>query len=368
MRILWLTWKDLTHPQAGGAEVVNEELARRMVAEGHEVLFVVGSYAGAKPEEAHEDGYRIVRLGNRVSVYVRAWQYYRAHLTGWADLVIDEVNTVPFFAKFYVREPNILFVHQLCREIWFYELPKLFGVIGYVLEPIYLRMLSDRRVVTVSESTKRDLSRYGFDEGRVQIISEGIAQIPAVDLGKIEKYVQPTLLSLGAIRSMKRTMDQIEAFELAKASMPDLQLKVAGDATGPYGRRVLARIRASEFKRDIQYLGRVSEEQKLLLMQRCHLLMQTAAKEGWGLTITEAAAQGTPALAYNADGLRDSIQSGVTGLIVPRRPRALAEAVVSILGHPARYEQMRKAAWTGSKEVTFEKGYSAFRGVLGGAA
>ena len=77
------------------------------------------------------------------------YKYYKKNLIGWANLVIDEVNTIPFFAKYYVKEKNIVFIHQLCREIWFYEMIFPLNLIGYFLEPIYLLFLSDRKTIKV---------------------------------------------------------------------------------------------------------------------------------------------------------------------------------------------------------------------------
>ncbi len=158
MKILWLTWKDRQHPLAGGAEVVNEELAKRLVADGHEVTFLVGGFPEGLPR-AGSRGFKIIRVGSRFSVYWQAYRYYKQHLQGWPDLVIDEVNTIPFLAKLYAKERNILFVHQLCREIWFYEMPFPLSLLGYLIEPLYLRLLNDRKVITVSASSKRDLMR-----------------------------------------------------------------------------------------------------------------------------------------------------------------------------------------------------------------
>ena len=59
MKILWLTWKDKDNPLAGGAEAVNEELAKRLVKGGHEVLFLVGGYKGGSSEE-RRFGFKII--------------------------------------------------------------------------------------------------------------------------------------------------------------------------------------------------------------------------------------------------------------------------------------------------------------------
>lgn len=360
MKILWFTWKDLKNPQAGGAEVINEAIAQRMVRDGLEVILVVAGFPGCVGEEV-VDGYRIVRLGNRYSVYWKAYRHYKRNLVGWADLVIDEMNTVPFFCKFYVRERCVLLTYQLCREIWFYQLPLPFSLIGYLLEPLYLRLLRGMPVLTESESTRKDLSRYGFDPRKVRVFPVGIENSPLEALDFSHKYPRPTLLSLGALRPMKRTCDQIRAFEIAKKKIPDLQLKLAGPADSQYGRRVLLQIRRSPFAEDIEYLGKVTEEQKLELMRRCHAILVTSVKEGWGLIVTEANSQGTPAVVYDVDGLRDSVSHGKTGIVTGENtPGELASAVVSLLQDCAGCVRMSEEALRLSRQMTPERCYKGF--------
>jgi glycosyltransferase involved in cell wall biosynthesis len=332
------------------------------------------------------------------SVYWHAYRYYKKHLVGWADVVIDETNTIPFFAKYYVKEPHLMFFHQLCREIWFYQMRFPLSLIGYLLEPLYLRLLSGSQAIVVSESTKRDLMRHGFKAGNIHIISEGIELEPLTTLEKIEKYPQPTLLSLGAIRPMKRTLDIIKAFEIIKSQtttqsviaseanqssdpssspsalstfnfqLSNLRLIIAGDTSGKYGEKVLQYIENSPHKADIEVLGRVSTEKKLELMQKSHAIAVTSVKEGWGLIVTEAASQGTPAVVYNVDGLRDSVRRGETGIITTENtPENLAKAIAHLLtdqGDNIKYTQLREAAWQWSKEITFEQAYEDFISIV----
>lgn len=363
MKFLFLTWKDLRHPLAGGAEVVNEALARQLVVDGHEVTFLVGGFTGAEHDEMI-DGYRVIRVGGRFTVYLHAYKYYKEHLRGWADVVIDEVNTIPFFAKWYAREPVMLFIHQLARKIWFYQMPWLVGALGYIAEPLYLRLLKGPKTITVSESTRRDLMRHGFRGDNIHIISEGIEIEPLQNLRKTQKFTSPTILSLGAIRPMKQTLDQVKAFEKAKEVIPELQMKIAGDAGDSYGQKVLEYIAASSYAKDIEYLGRVSHEAKIQLMQKAHLLLVTSVKEGWGLVVTEAASQGTPAVVYDVDGLRDSVQDGITGVITAPQPAALALGIEQILQDSYAYEKLRTAAWEQSKQVTFKQSYQDFKQAL----
>ncbi len=364
MNILWLSWKDRENPLSGGAEVVAHELAGRLVKDGHAVTFVTGGFKGGAPEAAI-DGYRVVRVGGRYDVYVHAWFWYLRYGRGQYDLIIDECNTVPFLAKLYVRTRTVMLYHMLCRKIWFYELPQPLSTIGYYIEPLYLRLLSNLPAITVSESTRRDLLRNGYKKDNISVISEGIELQPVADLINIEKFNEPTMLSLGAMRAMKRTLEQVKAFEIAKGTVPALKLKMAGDIAGSYAKGVLEYIAGSPYKDDIEVLGRVTKAQKLILMQRAHLITVTSVKEGWGLIVTEANSQGTPAIVYDVDGLRDSVRDGVSGLVVQTNtPRALADSIGQLLNDPEYYARLRLAGWQWSREITFDRCFQDIKRAL----
>lgn len=368
MKVLWLNWKDMGHPGAGGAEVVMWQLSRRLVAEGHEVTLLTCGYQGASSQEM-VDGVQVVRVGtNRYVHSAQALAHYVRRMRNRFDVVIEVVNTAPYFGVFFGRQSKrYLFYHQLAREIWFHETkPPLSHVGHYALEPFATRVLSKAGVpvITVSDSTKQDLLDYGFSEDRMHIISEGIEMEPLQDLASVTKFDKPTLLSLGAMRAMKRTLHQVEAFEIAKKHLPDLQLKIAGSSSDEYGKQVLARIADSPFKADIEYCGRVSPEQKVELMRRCHAVLFTSIREGWGLVVTEAASQGTPAVVYDVPGLRDSVRDGKTGIVTAANQAALADGIEELLEDSERYQRIRRAAWEWSKEITFDRSYSDFKAVL----
>ena len=366
MKILWLTWKDKKHPLAGGAEVVNEELAKRLVADGHEVLFLVGSFAKCEKKEMI-NGYKVIRLGNRYTVHFLAMIYYLMNLRGRFDLVIDEINTAPFFARFYSCKPTILFAHQLSREIWFYEMIFPFSLIGYIAEPIYLWLLRNSKVITVSDSTKSSLLKFGFKKENINIISEGItlSLVQKLESYQVIKYNKPTILGLGAFRGMKRTDHVVSAFEFAKARMPELRLIMAGDTSGKYGEKVLDKIARSKYRDSIEVLGLVSKEKKIELMQKSHLICVTSAREGWGLIVTEANSQGTPAVVYDVAGLRDSVRHNETGIICKKNnPNVLAKNIIDLLDDKDNYEKLRRNAWEWSREITFEKCYEDFKKII----
>ncbi len=369
MRILWISWKDTSHPQAGGAEVVMHELSKRMIADGHDVTLLTARHAGATATDTI-DGVHIIRVGNNRYVHsLAALWYYVKNLRNKFDIVIEDVNTAAYFSPFFKDSAQqVLFYHQLAREIWFLETPAPLSHLGYyILEPLATRALSKPRVttVTISESTKKDLERFGFKADRIKTISEGIHISALKDISRVKKYTQPTMLSLGAMREMKRTLEQVKAFEIAKKSVPELKMKISGDSSGVYGQKVLEYIAQSPYKEDIEYLGRVSDEQKIELMQRCHLIVVTSIKEGWGLIVTEAASQGTPAVVYDVDGLRDSVRNGKTGLVTKVSPDNLAAGIAKLLKvKPQEYAAIRQSAWEWSKQITFEQSYKDLKKVL----
>lgn len=369
MKILWLNWKDIQHPLAGGAEVVLHEISKRLVAEGHEVTILTALYAGASKEDCI-DGIKIIRIGNNKYIHsFLALYYFIRHLRGKYDLVVEVVNTAPYFSPFFEKKAKtILFYHQLAREIWFYETSFPLNYFGYyLLEPIATFLLgkSDADVITISNSTKQDLIKFGFDGNQISIISEGIEFKPIDHIGAIKKYSEPTVLSLGAIRAMKRTDHQVRAFEIAKQYIPNLQLKIAGNATGEYAQKVLKTIQDSPFRDSIEYMGRVSQQQKIELMQKVHAILVTSIKEGWGLIVTEAASQGTPALVYDVDGLRDSVKNKKTGLITEKNtPEDLASNIVAFFNNQQTSVTMSSDAVAFSKEITFERSYQQFKEVV----
>ncbi len=367
MNIVWFSWKDSGHPLAGGAEVVNEELATRLAAAGHTVTFLTSGFPGGEPKLSRR-GFHIVRTGSRYTNYLTNAVYFMRHRRELAaDIVIDECNTMPYFAGLYSRTRTVLFFHMLCREIWFYEFPPLLSHLGYLLEPIYLRLLKPKdTVVAVSESTRHDLIRQGYPAKNIHLISEGISVEPIRNPSSVKKFDAPTLLSHGGIRAMKRTLDQVKAFEIAKAHIPDLRLIVSGDASGAYGKQVLDYIKASPHTGSIHYAGRTTEAAKLKLMQKCHAILVTSVKEGWGLIVTEAASQGTPAVVYDVDGLRDSVRPGVTGLIAgANTPAGLAASIEDLLSDAQRYQGLRQSGLEWSRTLTFDHAAADFARLLG---
>jgi glycosyltransferase involved in cell wall biosynthesis len=323
MRILALAWKDLDHPAAGGSEVYVHEVARSLVAEAHEVTLFCAQAPGSAPS-GWADGVRIIRRGGRLGVYREARRYYQHEARGQFDVVIDVVNTRPFLSPRYVHDvPVVALVHQVCREVWFYELSLPLAAFGrFVLEPAWLRGYALVPTLTDSASSAASLNGYGLAD--VSVVPMGSSRM-ATGVPPPREH-RPTLIFLGRLTGSKRPDHALEAFRLVSQSQPDAQLWVVG--TGP----LEAALRQKASGQDVRFFGQVDAETKNDLLARAHVLISTSVREGWGLAVSEAAALGTSVVGYDVAGLRDSV-GHAGGRLTRPDPASLARELVLSLPH-----------------------------------
>ncbi len=319
MRILILTWRDLAHPAAGGAEVYTEQVARRWVEWGNEVTLFTSAVEG-QPDDDVVDGYRVVRRGSRLSVYRAARSWYAKHGRGQYDLVIDMVNTVPFLAHKWIKDtPVVAFFHQTAEECWHFNASMPVAYLGrYVLEPRWIRAYRDRPVLTVSDSTADALRRFGVQN--ITVLPEGFEPVQVPEVGKEEN---PTVVWCARLVPYKRPQDLVAAAGMLQDRIPNLQVWIMGG--GP----MLDELRA-QAPANVQVLGRVSDDEKNERFARAHVHVATSQREGWGLVVSEAAALGTPTVAYDSPGLRDST-AAAGGLLCAPDPADLASTLEDAL-------------------------------------
>lgn len=366
MRILIFIWKDRANPLAGGAELLTEEIARRLVARGHQVTLLTSNFPGGAKEEARE-GIQIIRVGNRVTVYWQAYRYYRQYLVGRYDVVIDEINTVPFFTPLFAKERVVALIPQLAREIWFYEMIFPLSFLGYLLEPLYIRLYRRLPVITISQSTKDDLRHLGFSEAGINLIPVGITFQPLQELPPVEEQKEkaPTILYLGSLRPMKRPEEAIRALPVILRNFPKAQLWIAGSGRKNDQERLKKEIRQQRVEANVRFFGCIPDDAKKELLAAAHILVVTSVREGWGLVVTEANAMGTPAVVYNVNGLRDSVSDGETGLICRENtPQELAHDVLTLLYDKVLYERLRENAWRTSQHMHFGRATDDFARAL----
>ncbi len=351
MRILALNWRDLAHPWAGGAEVYIHELAKRWVAWGHEVTLLCGGYPGCRAEE-RVDGLRVLRRGRRFTVYGRAGLEVVSRLSGECDVVLDVENGVPFFTPLYTRKPTVIVVHHVHQEVLFVEAGFPLNWIAYLFETWAMPLVYRRsRFVTGTPSTREGLIGLGIPPSRISVIPYGLDH--ARYFPSAEKAPSPTVVYLGRLRRYKRIDLLLQAMPQVLRSCPGARLWIvgAGDA-----REALEGL-ASDLglSRQVTFRGFVDEQEKVRLLQQAWVVVYPSMKEGWGLSVLEANACGTPAVVFDVPGLRDAVVDERTGYVVPDGDvGAFAHRISLVLKDDALREHFGQQAIAWSRRFTWD--------------
>jgi len=355
VRIVFLNWRDLAHPRSGGAEVLSQGLASRLAAAGNEVTYYSARVAG-RPDDETVDGLKHVRRGGRYGVYREAYAWLRGSGIQY-DLLIDHINTVPFFTPLYERARSIALVPQLARDVWWYEAPAAMAAAGVVAERVYHAAYRSTPGVTISPSSQRDLRAFGW-RGPLRTIAMPVDQREP----SAQKEQRPTLLLVGRLTPSKRVEDAIDAFDVVRAQVPDAQLWIAGVGDDRrYERRLRERAGSSP---NIHFMGRVDQRERQRVMSAAHVLLATSVREGWGLVVTEANILGTPAAGYDVPGLRDSIKPGLGTLVPSGDARALGGAVAQLLLDQPHLSAMSANARADAAQYSWERTYDEFVAAL----
>jgi len=335
MRLLVLNWQDRENPQAGGAEIHLHEIFGRLASWGSDVTVVTSGWGDA-PSSAWLDGMRIHRIGGRHSYPFRvAGHVQRAFRASPPfDVVVEDLNKVPVFAPTWVGAPCMLLVHHLFGSTAFQEASLPVATATWLLERPIPMLYRGVPTIAVSESTRRDLMDRGMDGDRIRVIPNGVEVDRFKPASPEARTPDPTLLYLGRLRRYKRVDLLLKAVAHLRQDGLPVRLRIAG--RGPHEGALRAMAANLGLGTDaVQFLGFVTEEEKLSLLQTSWLHLLTSPREGWGIANLEAAACGTPTVASDAPGLRDSVLHGETGFLVPHGDvEALAREIRALVLDP----------------------------------
>jgi glycosyltransferase involved in cell wall biosynthesis/O-antigen/teichoic acid export membrane protein len=344
LHILVLTDRDWTHPQGGGTGTNLFGQVSRWLSWGHRVsVIAAGGFEGAVPVERAGD-LTVYRIGGRSTVFPRAiWKQWRG-LVPDADVVLEVINGITFLTPLWLRTPHAALVHHIHTEHYEREMGRKGKVAGLFLETLPLKLLyGGSRFVAVSHATQHELAAFGI-EG-VTVNHNGV-ELGAFAPG--ERASEPTLLFLGRLKRYKRLELLLDIAE----AIPEAVLEVAGDGD-----------RREEFEREIEERGlgdrvrlhgHVDEATKLRLLQQAWVHVTASSVEGWGLTVMEAAACGTPSTAIAVGGLREAIADGKTGLLADDGP-GLVDATRRLVSDTALRERMGQAALERARDFTWDR-------------
>jgi glycosyltransferase involved in cell wall biosynthesis len=347
-RVAILAWRDLDDPEAGGSEIHASHVAALWGEAGIEVTMRT-SHAPGRPQVGWRDGYRVIRKAGRYSVFPRA---AFSEMMGWhgaSDGLVEIWNGMPFFSPVWARRPRVAWLHHVHDTMWEMTLPPRLAKLGRAVEfrvapPLYRRT----PIVTLSESSKRELvERLRFKPARVHVVPPGVD--PRFAPGG-ERSPVPLVVAAGRLVPVKRLHLLVDALVALKPRFPDLRAVLAGEG---YARDALE-VQCRELDADdwIALPGKVDDAVLVDLYRTAWVVASASAHEGWGMTVTEAAACGTPAVVTRIPGHEDAVVDGVTGLLVDR-PGELADALGRVLGDHALRDRLAGAARARAAELTW---------------
>ncbi len=359
-RIQMLAWRDLDDPEAGGSERHADHVAARWARAGLDVTLRTSAVEG-QPSGADRDGYHVVRKGRRYSVFPRSALSGLVG-SGSPDGVVEIWNGMPFFSPLWARRPRVVFLHHVHAEMWQMVLRPWRARTGELLErrlapPLYRRT----RIVTLSESSRREIvSMLGFRASRVSVVPPGVDSrfSPGGTLSP-----QPLVIAVGRLVPVKRFDVLMDALVDVRRTVPNLRAVIVGEG---YERERLEAHRHALGGDDwIELPGHMDDDDLLTLYRQAWVLASTSQREGWGMTVSEAAACGTPSVVSRIAGHVDAVEDGVSGLVVSlepggQRPGApvptapFAEALRTVVVDPALRGRLGRAALRRAASLTWD--------------
>ena len=348
-RIHVLAWRDLDDVEAGGSELHASTVAARWAAAGIEVVMRT-SHAAGSPPRAIRNGYEIVRYAGRYLIFPRAVAAELFGRHGRRDALVEIWNGVPFLSPLWARGHRATWLHHVHEDMWPMVLPPKLARAGQLLErrfapPFYRRT----PIVTLSESSRAHiLDRLRLPADNVHVVPPGID--PGFSPGA--EAPDPTVVAVGRLMPSKDFPALLDAMAAVRRKVPNARLRIIGEGyERPNLERRIAELGAAEW---CTLEGRVAPEVLLEAYRSAWIVASTSRAEGWGMTLTEAAACATPAVATRIPGHTDAVVDNETGLLVDRNDE-LAPAMVRLLtDHDVRQRQAA-AALTRSAHFSWDR-------------
>jgi glycosyltransferase involved in cell wall biosynthesis len=358
-----LNGRDSGHPEGGGSELYVESVAAGLVERGHEVTVFTARYDGSAAEEVR-DGVRVLRAGGRFTVYLRAvlWLLRRS---GEFDVVVDVQNGMSFLARLVTRRPVVVLCHHVHREQWHIAFGdsikgRVLARIGWWIESqLAPRVYRGCRYVTVSEHSKADLVALGVRASDVTVVHNGTPPVTAF----APRSATPEILVLGRLVPHKRVEHAVRAVHELRHEVPGLRLTIAGH--GWWEDEIRDEIDRLGLADHVQVEGFVDDVAKHRLLSRAWVHATPSVKEGWGLCVVEAAAHGTPSVAYrSAGGVAESILDSATGLLAEDSEADFVVALRRLLTDDVLRARMARAATAYAGGFTWAATTDSFAQVL----
>ncbi|MFC3994960.1 glycosyltransferase family 4 protein [Nocardiopsis sediminis] len=358
-RILVINWRDPWQAAAGGAEEYAWRMSRHLAGRGATVTFLTSRERGQARVETRE-GIVVRRMGGKFTVYPRVVLW----LPLWRrefHAVLDCMNGIPFFSRLLLpRRTRVISVVHHVHDLQFnaYFRRPLAWVGRFIESRVASRVYRSCTTVTVSESSRRAMRDKLRWRAPITVIHNGAPPhqpLPPGPCPSATDMGSPAIVSLGRLVVQKRVARIVDLAADLRDTHPGLRVHIVG--RGPEAGPLTDRIRRGKLHDHVRLHGFLAEEDKNAVLAGALLHVTASEFEGWGLTVIEAAGLGVPTVAYDVDGLRDSVQHGRTGWLV-REGEDLSEVVAAALAEladPARAAEIRRACRAWAARFTWER-------------
>lgn len=309
MKIIWLNHRDFRNPKAGGAEKTIYEIGRRLVSFGHDVHLLSGGWPGSKRHEIVK-GITIYRYGGMFLPHLAHPPFLIHHHE--ADIIIDDLaHVAPWFSPWFTAKPGIAFFRHLHARTLEGQTSRHTAAILTRLERLYPLVYNKWLFITESSSSMKDLLSLGVKEDKIVKIPPGVD--PAV-FKPMRKSDKPSIVYFGGMRPYKRPEHVLLACKLLAERGIDYHLTMVGD--GPVIPYLIYLCNGLRIGQNVSFAGKLAEEELSRIVSSAWVNVHCSVSEGWGYSITEAAAAGTPTVAYRVPGVTDALVERKNGFLV----------------------------------------------------
>jgi glycosyltransferase involved in cell wall biosynthesis len=334
MKIAILNFRNVGHPNKGGAEIYLEKLCQEWIEIGHEITFFSPKHRATNAAK-YNNLITYWQVGNRFTTYflvrrtIKKLDY---------DVIVDSVNVKGFNTP-KIKWKNgtspriITIIYQTAEEIWDNQTRFPVSWLGKkFFEPRWLGVYRNSHVITISESSAESLKRFGLQ--KISVIHPGITVTN--EIGKVvnKNYTRNIVLVFCArMVPMKRPLDALEILKILKQTNPEFNFNLNIIGTGP----LLGKMKeiAEKEALPVKFFGSVEDKVRDEVFRESDFVLATSVREGWGMTITEAAAQGCIGIAYDVPGLRDSVKCA-NGYAALPSPLAVSELISSLINNQVK--------------------------------
>lgn len=243
------------------------------------------------------------------------------------DIIYDNASPLPFVYAYVADSDRVVTkVHAIYGRTAVQNKDHPLTQVGTVMGEQCYRVMDGVRLLTVSESTRdrlKPLVRRSPEE--VTVVRNGI------NVGEFDYSFEPDgpVVTLCELTPRKNVVCLLRAWRRLEDEGIDRELVIAGD--GP--RRDSLEALAEDFSlTDVTFRGYVSESEKTSLLCDAFCYVLPTRMEGFGLTNLEAMASGCVTVSTATPGVRDYLEDGQNGFVVPKDdPVALAETVRDVI-------------------------------------